>query len=152
RPWPHGWATRSTPGTSARSGTRRTSWNWWLPPSVAGAVPEAMAPGSGSLPPPGVTPAAWAGRKHHRDVLGLDLAFVEEGAGEPVVFRHGNPTSSFLWRNVLPALSGQARCLAPDLPGMGDSAGIPGPDPGRYSFQVHQRYLDAMLDALVPEG
>lgn len=111
-----------------------------------------MAQGSGNPHPPGVTAAAWAGRKRHRDVLGLDMAWVEEGTGAPVVFLHGNPTSSFLWRNVLPALAGQARCLAPDLPGMGDSAPVPGSDPGRYSFQVHQRYLDALLEALVPDG
>jgi haloalkane dehalogenase len=111
-----------------------------------------MTGGSGRPPAPGTTPETWAGRKRHRDVLDLDMAWVEEGSGDPVVFLHGNPTSSFLWRNVLPALAGEARCLAPDLPGMGDSAGIPGTDPDRYSFHVHQRYLDALLDALVPAG
>ena len=57
-------------------------------------------------------------------VLGTEMAYVDVGAGDPIVFLHGNPTSSFLWRNVIPHLSDRARCLAPDLIGMGDSGKI----------------------------
>jgi haloalkane dehalogenase len=78
-------------------------------------------------------------------VLDSEFAYVETGAGDPVVFLHGNPTSSYLWRNVIPYLADRARCLAPDLVGMGDS----GPNPtGSYRFVDHRRYLDAWLDAV----
>jgi haloalkane dehalogenase len=73
------------------------------------------------------------------------MAYVEAGAGDPVVFLHGNPTSSYLWRNVMPHVEPLARCLAPDLVGMGDSGKSPG---GSYRFADHARYLDAWFEAL----
>ncbi len=76
------------------------------------------------------------------------MAYVEVGAGDPIVFLHGNPTSSYLWRNVIPHLQGLGRCLAPDLVGMGDSAKLPHSGPGSYTFVEQRRYLDALLDAL----
>ncbi|MEM1272243.1 MAG: haloalkane dehalogenase [Pseudomonadota bacterium] len=82
------------------------------------------------------------------DVLGRRMAFVETGAGRPIVFQHGNPTSSYLWRNILPHLSDLGRCIAVDLIGMGDSDKLPGDDPLRYSFSEHSKYLDAAWDAL----
>ena len=83
----------------------------------------------------------------------LEMAYVDEGEGEPVVFLHGNPTSSYLWRNVVPHVRELGlRCLAPDLVGMGDSDPLPDPGPGTYSFFTHQAYLDAFLDAVVPSG
>ena len=78
-------------------------------------------------------------------VLDSEMAYVDTGEGDPIVFLHGNPTSSYLWRNVIPHLSGQARCLAPDLIGMGDSGKTPD---GSYRFADHARYLDAWFDAL----
>ncbi|WP_028925261.1 haloalkane dehalogenase [Pseudonocardia acaciae] len=79
------------------------------------------------------------------EVLGSRMAFVEAGAGSaPVVFLHGNPTSSYLWRNVIPRVSGDARCLAPDLIGMGGS----GRPDIEYRFADHARYLDGWFDAL----
>lgn len=72
------------------------------------------------------------------------MAFVTSGEGVPVVFLHGNPTSSFLWRKVTPRVADLARCLAPDLIGMGDS----GRPPIGYRFADHARYLDAWFDAL----
>lgn len=72
------------------------------------------------------------------------MAWTETGAGAPVVFLHGNPTSSYLWRNVLPHVSDRARCLAPDLIGMGNSGK---PDLG-YRFEDHARYLEGWFDAL----
>jgi haloalkane dehalogenase len=78
-------------------------------------------------------------------VLDTELACVDTGAGDPVVFLHGNPTSSYLWRNVIPHVVPVARCLAPDLVGMGESGKAPG---GAYRFADHARYLDAWFDAL----
>ena len=78
-------------------------------------------------------------------VLDAEMAYVDTGAGDPIVFLHGNPTSSYLWRNVLPQVEGAARCLAPDLLGMGESGEMPG---GSYRFIDHARYLDAWFDAL----
>lgn len=79
------------------------------------------------------------------DVLDSAMAYVDTGSGDPVVFLHGNPTSSYLWRNVIPHVEGVARCLAPDLIGMGASGKAPG---GSYRFVDHARYLDAWFDAL----
>ena len=79
------------------------------------------------------------------EVLDSRMTYVDTGEGDPIVFLHGNPTSSYLWRNVIPHLSGQARCLAPDLIGMGDSGKTPD---GSYRFADHARYLDAWFDAL----
>ena len=78
-------------------------------------------------------------------VLDTEMAYVDVGAGDPIVFLHGNPTSSFLWRNVIPHLSAKARCLAPDLIGMGDSGKS---SSGEYRFVDHARHLDAWFDAL----
>ena len=77
--------------------------------------------------------------------LDVELATVDTGQGDPVVFLHGNPTSSYLWRNVIPHVSGMARCLAPDLVGMGDSDSAPD---GSYRLADHARYLDAWFEAL----
>ena len=85
--------------------------------------------------------------RRHATVLDTEMAYVDTGAGDPVVFLHGNPTSSYLWRNVIPEVEPHARCLAPDLVGMGDSG--PAPD-GSYRFADHARYLDAWFDALLP--
>ncbi len=81
-------------------------------------------------------------------VLGSRMAYVEAGSGDPIVFLHGNPTSSYLWRNVMPHLEGQGRCIAPDLIGMGDSAKLEPSGPDRYTFVEHRRYLDALLEAI----
>jgi haloalkane dehalogenase len=78
-------------------------------------------------------------------VLDSEMAYVDVGAGDPVVFLHGNPTSSYLWRNIIPYLAGGARCLAPDLIGMGASGGNPA---GSYRFVDHARYLDAWLETV----
>jgi len=78
-------------------------------------------------------------------VLGSNLRYVDEGEGDPIVFLHGNPTSSYLWRNVIPHLRESGRCLAPDLIGMGRSGKAPG---GRYRLVDHVRYLDAWFAAL----
>src|SRR5215831_9970684 len=92
--------------------------------------------------------AAFPYQKQRRRVLGREMAFVEVGDGDPIVLLHGNPTSSYLWRNVLPHLQPRGRCIAPDLVGMGDSDKLPDSGPGSYRFVEHRRYLDALLEAL----
>jgi haloalkane dehalogenase len=86
--------------------------------------------------------------KSRADVLGSSMAYVDVGDGDPIVFLHGNPTSSYLWRNVIPHVEGLGRCLAPDLIGMGDSAKLTPSGPDRYTFVEHRRYLDALLELL----
>lgn len=89
--------------------------------------------------------AADAYERHRIAFLETEISYVDTGGGEPVVFLHGNPTSSYLWRNVIPHVEGLGRCLAPDLVGMGDSGAAPD---GSYRFVDHARYLDAWFEAL----
>jgi haloalkane dehalogenase len=79
------------------------------------------------------------------------MAYIERGEGHPIAFLHGNPTSSFLWRNVLPHVEASGRRLiAPDLIGMGDSDKIPAnAEPDRYRFTSHARYIGAFMDEVV---
>lgn len=91
---------------------------------------------------------AWSERKQFVEVLGRRMAYVEEGEGAPIVLLHGNPTSSYLWRSVIPELSGKGRCIAPDLIGMGDSDKLPADDAARYTFVRHREFLDAFLEAV----
>ena len=83
------------------------------------------------------------------DVLGTRMAYHERGEGAPVLFLHGNPTSSYLWRDVIPELRGFGRLIAPDLIGMGDSAKLPNPRPDTYRFTTHRDYLAAFIDAVI---
>src|SRR6476619_8202626 len=92
--------------------------------------------------------AAFPYQKRRRRVLGRERAYVEVGQGDPIVLLHGNPTSSYLWRNVLPHLQPLGRCIAPDLIGMGDSDKLPDSGPGSYRFVEHRRYLDSLLESL----
>src|SRR5215813_1523280 len=87
-------------------------------------------------------------QKQRRRVFGSEMAYVDVGAGDPIVLLHGNPTSSYLWRNVLPHLEPLGRCIAPDLIGMGDSDKLPRSGPDSYRFVEHRQYLDALLDDL----
>ena len=77
--------------------------------------------------------------------LDTDMAYVDVGEGDPIVFLHGNPTPSYLWRNIIPYLLPLGRCLAPDLVGMGNSGAAPD---GSYRFIDHQRYLDAWFEVM----
>ncbi|MDE2779144.1 MAG: haloalkane dehalogenase [Chloroflexota bacterium] len=90
--------------------------------------------------------------RHRVECAGVDLSYVDTGTEsgmDAVVFLHGNPTCAYLWRNILPHLEPLARCLAPDLMGMGDSGKA---TDGSYRFVDHRRHLDAWFDAVVPEG
>ena len=83
--------------------------------------------------------------KQYASVLGKRMAYIDVGEGDTILFLHGNPTSSYLWRNVIPHLSDIARCLAPDLIGMGDSDALDDPGPDSYRFVEHREYLDDLL-------
>jgi haloalkane dehalogenase len=83
--------------------------------------------------------------RKHVDVLDTSMAYVDVGVGDPIVFLHGNPTPSYLWRNIIPHLLPFGRCLAPDYVGMGNSGPAPN---GSYRFADHQRYLDAWFQKL----
>ena len=90
----------------------------------------------------------WRERKNIIEVLGNKMAYVETGTGDPIVLLHGNPTSSFLWRNVVPHLEGLGRCILPDLIGMGDSDRLEDSGPDRYRFVEHRKYLDAFYETV----
>ena len=81
-------------------------------------------------------------------VNGKTMSYVEMGEGDPIIFQHGNPTSSYLWRNIMPHLAGQGRCIAVDLIGMGDSDKLEDSGPDRYTLLEHRDYFDGALDAL----
>ena len=82
------------------------------------------------------------------EVLGRQMSYAEIGTGTPIVFQHGNPTSSYLWRNIMPQLSAVGRCIAIDLIGMGNSEKLDPSGPERYTFEEHRQYFDAALAAL----
>src|ERR1700760_2029339 len=87
--------------------------------------------------------------KKTADVLGSAMAYHERGEGAPVLLLHGNPTSSYLWRDVIPELEGRGRLIAPDLIGMGDSAKLPGAGPDTYRFVTHRNYIAGFIDAVI---
>ena len=86
--------------------------------------------------------------KRRQLVKGLEMAYIDEGHGSPIVFLHGNPTSSYLWRNIFPYLKSQARVIVPDLIVMGDSDKLRDSGPGSYRFVEHREYLDLLLEGL----
>ena len=92
--------------------------------------------------------SSWADQKKKVRVRGLEMAYYEVGSGDPIVFLHGNPTSSYLWRNIIPHVQHLGRCIAPDLVGMGDSDPLPDSGPGTYKFSVHRDYIFEMLEAI----
>lgn len=87
-------------------------------------------------------------RKKYVNVHGRRMAYVEVGKGDPIVFLHGNPTSSYLWRNIMPHLESHGRLIAPDLIGMGDSQKLPPPDPSRYTVLQHSNFIYGMMEKL----
>jgi haloalkane dehalogenase len=107
-------------------------------------IRSSIVPSSIATPPAAISSLDPHPRKSVR-VLDTQMSYVDTGSGDPIVFLHGNPTSSYLWRNVIPHLAGLGRCLAPDLAGMGRSGPMPG---GGYRFLDHARYLDAWFEAV----
>ncbi len=86
--------------------------------------------------------------KKHLEIKGRRMAYIDEGEGDAIVFQHGNPTSSYLWRNVMPHLQGLGRLVACDLIGMGDSEKLPNSGPDRYGYLEQRDHLHALWDAL----
>jgi haloalkane dehalogenase len=86
--------------------------------------------------------------KKFKTVLGKTMAYIDEGVGDPIVFLHGNPTSSYLWRNVMPYLEGRGRLIAIDMIGMGDSDKLDNTKDGNYSLAENSRYTFALLESL----
>lgn len=86
------------------------------------------------------------------DVHGRRMAYHARGEGRPILFLHGNPTSSYLWRDVIPELEGHGRLIAPDLIGMGDSDKLPNPEPDTYRFTTHRDFLDGFIDAVIGDS
>ena len=87
--------------------------------------------------------------KEFVEILGHKMAYHSRGEGPPILFLHGNPTSSYLWRNVLPEMKGRGRLIAPDLIGMGDSEKLPSPNASTYRYRTHRKYIWAFIDAVV---
>ena len=88
------------------------------------------------------------GQKKFLEIEGHRMAYIDEGEGDPIVFQHGNPTSSYLWRNVMPHCEGLGRLIACDLIGMGDSDKLEPSGPDRYTYVEQRRFLFALWDAL----
>ncbi|WP_340151093.1 haloalkane dehalogenase [uncultured Sneathiella sp.] len=88
-------------------------------------------------------------KKKSATIRGLKMSYIEEGEGDPIVFLHGNPTSSYLWRNIMPHLEGRGRLIAPDLIGMGDSEKLPESGPDSYTFKEHRSFLHDLLAYLM---
>jgi haloalkane dehalogenase len=82
------------------------------------------------------------------EIFGKKMAYVDKGKGDPIVFLHGNPTSSYLWRNIMPYAENHGRIIAPDLIGMGDSEKLEDSGPDRYTFEEHAKYLYALFEKL----
>ena len=80
------------------------------------------------------------------------MAYIDIGWGQPVVFLHGNPASSYMWRKIIPHVAADCRCIAPDLIGMGDSEKLGDPDPDRYGFLAHRKFLDGFIEELALDG
>src|SRR5262249_15889979 len=117
-----------------------------------------VGPGLGPIgrrPPPDsegetrmVATSEWTKKKKSVTVHGYEMAYVDLGSGDPIVFLHGNPTSSFLWRNIAPHVADLGRCIVPDLIGMGDSAKLRESGPDSYRFVDHRQFLDGFLEEL----
>lgn len=86
--------------------------------------------------------------KKFKTILGRQMAYLEEGVGDAIVFLHGNPTSSFLWRNIMPYLEGRGRLIAIDMIGMGDSEKVPNATTANYTLAENCKYTFALLEAL----
>lgn len=86
------------------------------------------------------------------DVRGRRMAYHARGEGRPILFLHGNPTSSYLWRDVIPELEGHGRLIAPDLIGMGYSDKLPDPQPDTYRFTTHRDFLDGFISAVIGDS
>lgn len=129
---------------SLRNASRRAAIPLILAGLLIGATAPLRAAEPGAKPQPPEISSAFSYDSKFVEVLGSRLHYVDKGAGQPILFLHGNPTSSYLWRNVMPHVEARGRVIALDLVGFGKSDK---PDIG-YSFQDHARYLAGFIDAL----
>ena len=90
----------------------------------------------------------FASNKKRISINGKHLAYTDSGSGDPIIFLHGNPTSSYLWRNITPYLESQGRCVCIDLIGMGDSDKLDNPDENSYRFEEHYHYINTAIESL----
>ena len=86
--------------------------------------------------------------KKYKEILGKKMAYFDDGVGDPIVFLHGNPASSFLWRNITPYVEGMGRIIVPDLIGMGDSEKLEGENNSDYKYHGQYKFLSCLLDEL----
>ena len=135
--------------------TREQAQGWYDCADYQAVIPirTEHAPGADAmildgLPSRPSVPALERYGKKFTDVKGKRMAYVEVGEGDPIVFLHGNPTSSYLWRDIIPHLADSGRCIAPDLIGMGDSEKLENSNEDSYTFVEHREYLDALLAQL----
>jgi haloalkane dehalogenase len=117
-----------------------------VPRELLALVPGEQPQRQESDPMP-IQPEPFAAKSFHQ-VLGRRMACIDSGEGRAIVFQHGNPTSSYLWRNVMPHCAGLGRLVACDLIGMGDSDKLPDSGPERYTFAEHRAHLDAFWETL----
>jgi haloalkane dehalogenase len=94
------------------------------------------------------TDISWAQQKKRIDVLDMEMAYIERGEGRPIIFLHGNPTSSYLWRNIIPHVQDIGRCIAPDLIGLGDSGRYDSSGPGDYGYEDTRKYLLEFMEKM----
>lgn len=107
-----------------------------------------IAVGPIALSPAGAAAQPLPANKKFASVRGLPMAYYESGQGRPMVFLHGNPTSSYQWRHIIPHVEHLGRCIAPDMIGMGDSAPLPNSGPGVYTYPTHRDYIFELLAQL----
>ncbi len=113
--------------------------------SSAAAAVVALSSKASAAPAPA---SDWVKRKKYKSIDGVKMAYYEVGEGDPILFLHGNPTSSYLWRKVIPHVQHLGRCIAPEMVGMGDSERLPKSGPGVYTYLTHRKYLFGLLEEL----
>ena len=86
------------------------------------------------------------------EIFGKRMSYLDLGEGDPIVFLHGNPTSSYLWRNIIPHVAKMGRCIAPDLIGQGDSDKLDNSGPNSYKYLEHRKYLFELLEQIGVES
>src|SRR3546814_11281930 len=90
------------------------------------------------------------GEKKFIEIKGRRMAYIDEGTGDPILFQHGNPTSSYLWRNIMPPCAGLGRLIACDLIGLGDSDKLDPPGTERYAYAAQRDSIQALGEAPDP--
>jgi haloalkane dehalogenase len=130
------------------NGPRTSRRQFFAAAGAAGMAGLAPAANARTVEPAGDFSGDWRARKKFAQVLDRRMAYYEVGKGRPILFLHGNPTSSYLWRNIIPHVAHLGRCVAPDLIGQGDSDKLPNAGPGTYNYATHRKYLFELMRVL----